>query len=175
MSQLCLFYALVGVVQRQSTCRECSLSVEAVSKTCDTTLVCAAVGPSASCGGEPSYYWREAESLKTVKSLHCSHFLYFLCSVFNIWRLFRPSASSDLQLQFAQEHVCVFESTTLLQNHKLHFLCNLQEYVSLSSTLTLLTLTLLVMVDCSVSMLNANIEKTIKQHLDLFSFNIMSL
>lgn len=54
----------------------------------------------------------------------------------------------------------VFETTTLLQNHKLHFLCNLQEYVSLSSTLTLLTLTLLVMVDCSVSMLNANIEKT---------------
>lgn len=69
----------------------------------------------------------------------------------------------------------VFETTTHLQNHKLHFLCNLQEYVSLSSTLTLLTLTLLVMVDCSVSMLNANIEKTIKQHLDLFSFNIMSL
>lgn len=69
----------------------------------------------------------------------------------------------------------VFETTTHLQNHKLHFLCNLQEYVSLSSTLTLLTLTLLVMVDCSVSMLNANIEKTIKQHLDLFSLNIMSL
>lgn len=117
--------------------------------------------------------WREAESLKTVKSLHCSHFLYFLCSIFNIWWLFRPSASSDLQLQFAQEHVCGFWNHDTFAEP--HFLCNLQEYVSLSSTLTLLTLTLLVMVDCSVSMLNANIEKTIKQHLDLFSLNIMSL
>lgn len=66
MSQLCLFYALVGVVQRQSICRECLLSVEAVSKTCDTTLVCAAVGPSASCGGEPSYYIERADVKLTV-------------------------------------------------------------------------------------------------------------